>query len=79
MIVEKLKPEQSMKVLLDIQDGKSGYVMDLLSKFSFVKTQSLTEEKALLMEEIKESVDNLNLVKQGRMKAKPLSELIDEL
>jgi hypothetical protein len=68
-----------MKVILDIQDNKADYVMDLLSRLTFVKAKTITDEKALLMEEIKEAVDNLNLIKQGKMKARPLAELLNEL
>lgn len=68
-----------MRVLLDIQDSKADYVMDLLSKLTFVKAKTITEEKALLMEEIKEAVDNLNLVKKGKLKARPLAEILNEL
>ncbi|MCF8372973.1 MAG: hypothetical protein K9H64_15235 [Bacteroidales bacterium] len=68
-----------MRVLLDIQYSKADYVMDLLSKLTFVKAKTITEEKALLMEEIKEAVDNLNLVKKGKKKARPLAELLNEL
>jgi hypothetical protein len=32
-----------------------------------------------LLEEIKEAVENLNLVKQGKMEARPAKDLLDEL
>jgi len=53
--------------------------MELLSSFSFVKVQPVTDEKALLLQEIKESVDNLNLVKRGKMTARPAKELLNEI
>ncbi len=68
-----------MKVILDIQDSKANFVLELLNNFSFVKTKKITEKKALLYKEIKEAVDNLNMVKEGKMKAKPLNDLLDEL
>ncbi len=44
------------------------------------KTQ-ITKTKAdnKLLEEIKEAVDNINLVKQGKLKARPIQDLLDEL
>jgi len=39
----------------------------------------ITKEKALFIEEIIEVVENLNLAKQGKFKAKPLKELLNEL
>jgi hypothetical protein len=68
-----------MKVLVDIRDSKAAFVMELLNSFSFVKTKPLSNEKALLLGEIKEAVENVKLAKQGKLKAKPLNELLDEL
>jgi len=68
-----------MKILVDIRDSKAAFVMELLSSLSFVKVQSITDEKAQLIEEIKEAVGNVKLAKQGKLKAKPLNELLNEL
>lgn len=40
-------------------------------------TKNKTDNK--LLEEIKEAVDNMNLVKQGKLKARPIQDLLDEL
>lgn len=68
-----------MKVILDIKDNKASFVMELLSSLSFVKAKPITKEKAQQMEELKEAVDNLNKIKEGKMKAKPLNELLNGL
>ena len=68
-----------MKLLLEIQDNKAAFILELLENFKFVKAKPITNEKALLIEEIKEAFENLKLVKQGKLKAKPLSELLNEL
>ncbi len=68
-----------MKVLLDIKDQKADFILELLKSFSYVKTQKLTESKAQVLEELKEAVDNMKLVKKGKMKARPAKELLDEL
>jgi hypothetical protein len=68
-----------MKVLLDIKDNKAGFVMELLKNLSFVKAKPLTPSKAQLLEEVKEAVDNMTLIKQGKLKARPAKELLDEL
>lgn len=68
-----------MKVLVDIRDNKAAFIMELLNSFPFVKAKPISNEKALLMEEINEAVDNVKLVKQGKLKAKPLNELLNEL
>jgi len=68
-----------MKVILDIKDSKVPFVMELLKSFSFIKTQPLSEEKMQLISEMREAVDNLKLVKKGKLKARPARELLDEL
>ena len=68
-----------MKVLVDIRDNKAAFVMELLNNFSFVKTKPISNEKALLIEEFKEAIENLKLVKAGKLKARPAKELLDEL
>ncbi len=44
-----------------------------------MKVKTISEEKALLMEEIKEAVDNLALVREGKLKARPAKDLLNEL
>lgn len=68
-----------MKVLLDIKDDKALHLIEVLKGLSYVKTKTISDKKALLIEEIKEAVDNLNLVNQGKMNAKPARDLLNEL
>ena len=68
-----------MKAVLDIKDSKAPFVMELLGNFPFVKVQSITSEKALLLSEIKESVDFVNQVKKGELQARLAKELLNEI
>ena len=68
-----------MKVLLDIKDNKAVPLLQVLKSLSYVKAKQLTGEKALLMEEIKEAVENLKLVRKGKLKARPAKELLNKL
>lgn len=68
-----------MRVLLDIKDSKAHHLIEVLKGLSYVKTKMISKEKALLIEEIKEAVENLKLVKQGKLKARSAKELLDEL
>ncbi|MBS1559890.1 MAG: hypothetical protein JST69_14310 [Bacteroidetes bacterium] len=68
-----------MKILLDIQDDKAAFFLEVLKNFSFVKAKPVGEGKTLLLEELEEAVHNVNLAKQGKLKPKPLSELLNEL
>ena len=56
-----------MKVLLDIKDNKASSLMEVLSGLSYVKARTISDEKALLMEEIKEAVEEMKLIRQGKL------------
>ena len=68
-----------MRVLLDIKDNKAIHLLEVLKGLPYVKTKTISDEKALLMEEIKEAVDNLALVKKGKLQLKSARELYNEL
>jgi hypothetical protein len=68
-----------MKILVDVNDNKSDFILELLNNFSFAKAKPISPAKAQLLEEIKEAVDNLNQVKEGKMKARPAKDLLNEL
>lgn len=68
-----------MKVLLEINDSKVEFVMELLNSLSFVKATTISDEKAELISNIREAVEELKLVRQGKLKGIPAHELLDEL
>ena len=68
-----------MKVLLDIKDNKADFIMELLKSFSFVKTKPLTPAKAQVLEDLKKSVEEMTLIKAGKLKGIPAKNLLDEL
>lgn len=68
-----------MKILLDIKDNKVDFVMEMLRNFSFIKAKPLTPYKAQVLQDLKEAVKNMNLVKQKKLKARPAKDLLDEL
>ena len=70
---------KNMKAVLDIKDSRASFVMELLDNFSFVKVKPITNEKALLLSEIREAVDTVNLVKKGKIQARPAKELLNEI
>lgn len=68
-----------MKVLLDIKEDKAAFVMELLSSLTFVKAKPLSPYKAEVLMGLQKAVEEMNLIKSGKLKAKPLQELLDEL
>ncbi len=53
--------------------------MELLKNFKFVKTEKIKEEKSEILEGIKETVEEMELIKEGKLKARDARELINEL
>jgi len=68
-----------MKVLLDIEDKKATHLLEVLKGLSYVKTKLISNEKFLLMEEIKDAVDELALIRQGKLNGIPAKQLLDEI
>lgn len=68
-----------MKVLLDIKDNKALHLLEVLKGLSYVKTTTISDEKALLMEEIKDAVQELKLIREGKLKGISAKDLLNEL
>jgi hypothetical protein len=68
-----------MNILLEVPEHKVDFVMELLENLSFVKVKPVSPNKARLIGEIKEAVENMKLVDKGELKAQPLAELLNEL
>lgn len=59
-----------MKILLEVRDDKAPHLVEILKGLKFVKATTISPAKALLLKEMKTAVDELNLVKKGKKKAK---------
>jgi hypothetical protein len=69
-----------MDILLTIKDqSKVAHILSLLKKYSYVKVKPLTPYKAEILEGIKKSVDEVNLIRSGKMKGISAEKLLDEL
>lgn len=68
-----------MKVLLDIPDNKASSLMDVLRSISYVKAKQLTDTKAQLMQEIREAVEEIKVIRAGRKKARNAEDFLNEL
>ncbi|MFY8186738.1 MAG: hypothetical protein ACOVLC_02150 [Flavobacterium sp.] len=68
-----------MKVLLDIKDNKALHLLEVLKGLSYVKATTISDEKALLIENMKVAVEELKLVKEGKVKGITAKQLLDEL
>ncbi len=53
--------------------------MDVLNSISYVKTKTLTDTKALLMEELREAVEEMKLVRAGKKRVRNAEDFLNEL
>jgi len=82
-----------MKVLVDVNDNKADFILELLNNFPFAKAKSISPAKAKLLEEaefadqskedilqgLQQAVKEMNLVTQGKLKARDAKDLLNEL
>lgn len=64
-----------MRVLLEIKYSKAMHLMEVLKGLSHVKAKNISNEKAVLNEVINEAVENLTLLRQGKLKARSAKDL----
>jgi len=53
--------------------------MALLNDLPYVKTKPLTPYKEKVLEDVKEAVDELNMVLSGKLEARNADDLLNEL
>jgi len=68
-----------MKFVLDVKESKVAMLMALLNDLPYVKTKPLTPYKAKVLEDVKEAVDELNMVLSGKLLARNADDLLNEL
>lgn len=68
-----------MKVLLDIQDSKATFFLELLRNFKFVKAKELTPYKAKVLGDLRDAVEEMNLITAGKLKARNAEDLFNEI
>ena len=68
-----------MKFVLEVKESNAAALLTLLNDLPYVKTKPLTPYKAKVLEDIKEAVDELNLVLAGKIEARDAGELLNEL
>ena len=68
-----------MKVLLDIKDNKAASLMEVLGGLSYVRATQLTPYKSKVLNDVREAVEEMVLIKAGKLKARNAKDLISEL
>ena len=68
-----------MKILLEVKESKAEFVLEVLRSFSFVKAKPITNEKAQLVEDIREAVDEMKLIVAEKKSGKDARAFLNEL
>ena len=68
-----------MKILVEVEDQKAGFFLELLQQLKFVKVKPASPYKTEILEGIKEAVEQVNLAKEGKIVLKSARDLLDEL
>jgi len=68
-----------MKFVLEVKENKAAALMAILNDLPYVKTKLLTPHKAKVLEDLKDAVEELNLVLSGKIEARNADELLNEL
>ncbi|QJD77856.1 hypothetical protein [Spirosoma rhododendri] len=74
-----------MQCTLQISDTKAAFFMELIESLDFVQviaddsTAECEPSKEQLKAEIRQAVNEMNLVRKGKMKSRPVENLLDEL
>ena len=68
-----------MRIILDINEDKKDFVLELLRNLPFVKFKQVSKIKSEQLNVISEGFEDLKKLKSGKIKGTPISELINEL
>lgn len=68
-----------MKFVLEIQENKVPFVLELLKNFKFVKVVPVKSYKDKVLDDISEAIEELNQIKAGEMEGILAKDILDEL
>ena len=68
-----------MRIILDINEDKKDFVLELLKNLPFVKFKQVSKVKSEQLNIISEGFEDLKKLQSGKMKGTPISQLINEL
>jgi hypothetical protein len=68
-----------MDFLVQVEDSKAPFFLELMKNLHVIKTKRLTPENAAIMEGIKNAVEEVKLARHGKIKLKSARQLLREL
>ncbi len=67
------------RVVLDIPDNKINFFMELVNNLGFKKVQRLSEEQKQFVDDLKDSLNEVKLHRQGKIKLQTARDFLNEL
>lgn len=68
-----------MKILVDVENDKEAFVLELLNNLQFAKAEPLTTYNSEVLKDLQEAVLEVNQIKTGQRQAQPLNTFLNEL
>jgi len=68
-----------MRVVLEVEDEKAAFFLEILSHFDFVELDDAAAEKARILESIRSGMEEVKSAERGEIKLQTARELLDEL
>ena len=68
-----------MKILIEVEDQKAEFLIELLKQLKFVKVKPISPYKAEILGGIEEAVDQVNMAREGSVRLKSARDLLDEI
>lgn len=68
------------QIRLNVKDSKLSFFMELIKNFDFVQVQEGDEmTKEQILAGIRQGLQEVKMIEEGKMKGTPLKDLLDEL
>jgi len=71
-----------MKLVIDVKDSKAELFLEFLKTLTYVKVKPVpaedSDEKAAIIANVKEAVEEMKLVKAGKLKGRDAMEFLNE-
>ena len=68
-----------MKLLLEIKEDKADVLLALLRDLPYVKVHPMDDNGTRFISELQEAIEDVQLIKAGKLEGRPAEELLDEL
>ncbi|WP_134091015.1 hypothetical protein [Olivibacter sp. XZL3] len=68
-----------MKLILDVKESKAEMLIALLKDLPYVKVKQMDEKSSQFLTDLQEAVEDVKLIKAGKLKGRPVEELLGEL